>query len=147
MIKQDYSTTILVKQEPTKVFNAIKNFKAWWSEQIEGETDKLNEVFLYQYQDMHLCKIKLIEIVTDKKLVYHIVDNHFSFTKDKTEWTNTKLIFEISTEVDNTKVTFTHQGLNTTYECYDICFEAWNNYINESLYNLITTGKGMPNPN
>lgn len=142
----DYSTTILVKQAPSSAFNAIKNFKAWWSEQIEGKTDKLNEVFFYHYKDVHLCKIKLIEMAPGKKLVYHILDNHFSFTQDKTEWVNTKLIFEITTEGDDTKVTFTHEGLNSAHECYNICHESWGNYIHKSLYNLINTGKGMPNP-
>jgi len=32
------------------------------------------------------------------------------------------------------------------YECYKICFDAWTNYIQNSLRNLITTGKGQPNP-
>ena len=145
MTTQDYSATILVKQTPSSAFNAIKNFKAWWSEQIEGETGKLNEVFFYHYKDVHLCKIKLIEIIPDKKLVYHIPDNYFSFTQDKSEWVDTKLIFEITTEGD-TKVKFTHAGLNSTHECYKVCHDAWGNYINKSLYNLITTGKGMPNP-
>jgi len=143
---QDYTATILVKQTPAIAFDAVKNFRAWWSEQIEGETDKLNEVFFYQYKDVHLCKIKLIEIVPDKKLVYHILDNHFSFTEDKTEWINTKLIFEITTEGGDTKIKFTHEGLNSTHECYNICYDSWGNYINKSLYNLITTGKGSPNP-
>lgn len=74
---------------------------------------------------MHLCKIKLIELVTDKKLVYQVVDNQFSFTKDKSEWINTKLIFELSNEGDNTEVKFTHEGLVPEYECYNICFDSW----------------------
>ncbi len=146
MNNQDYSATILVKQTPSSAFNAIKNFRAWWSEQIEGETDKLNEVFFYHYKDVHLCRIKLIELVTDKKLVYQVVDNQFSFTKDKSEWINTKLIFELSNEGDNTEVKFTHEGLVPEYECYNICFDSWGGYIKKSLYNLITFGKGQPNP-
>jgi len=31
-----------------------------------------------------------------------------------------------------------------TYECYDVCNDAWSNYINNSLHSLITTGKGQP---
>jgi hypothetical protein len=146
MTTEDYSTTFLVKQTPSSAFNAIKNFRAWWSEQIEGETDKHNEVFYYHYKDVHLCKIKLIEIIPDKKLVYHILDNSFSFIQDKTEWIDTKLIFEIMSEGDDTKVKFTHEGLNSAHECYNICFDSWGGYIKKSLYNLITIGKGQPNP-
>ena len=146
MKTSDFTTTFLVEQTPEEAFNAIKNFRDWWSEEIEGNTDKLNEVFIYHYKDMHLCKLKLIEMVPDNKLVYQVLDNHFSFTKDKSEWINTKLIFNISREGDKTKVQFTHEGLVPDYECYNVCFDAWTTYIKKSLYNLITTGKGEPNP-
>jgi hypothetical protein len=146
MDNKDFTTSIWVDQTPTTAFNAIQNFSAWWSEEIQGNTDQLNETFLYHYKDVHLCKIKLIEMVTDKKLVYQVLENEFNFTKDKTEWVNTKLIFEIAPERDKTKVTFTHEGLTPEYECYNVCEDAWSSYINGSLKSLITTGKGKPNP-
>lgn len=146
MDRKDYTSMIVVDQSQATAFNAIKNFRAWWSEEIEGNTDKLNEVFFYHYKDIHLCKMKLIEMVPDKKLVYQVVDNQFSFTKDKTEWIGTKLIFKITSEEGKTKVQFTHVGLTPEYECYNVCFDAWTGYITKSLYNLITTGKGEPNP-
>lgn len=146
MDKQDYTATILVNQNQATAFEAIKNFRAWWSEQIEGNTDQLNQEFFYHYKDIHLCKIKLIEMIPDQKLVYQVLENQFSFTEDKTEWIDTKLIFEITTEGDKTKIRFTHEGLVPEYECYNVCFDAWTTYIKKSLYNLITTGKGEPNP-
>lgn len=146
MDKKDYTATILVDQSQATAFNAIKNFRGWWSEQIEGKTDQLNEVFFYHYKDIHACKLKLIEVVPDKKLVYQVLENHFSFTQDKTEWIDTKLIFEISNEDGKTKIRFTHEGLGPDDECYNVCYDAWNTYIKTSLYNLITTGKGEPNP-
>ena len=142
----DFTATILVDQNQDAAFNAIKNFRAWWSEQIEGNTDRLNEEFFYHYKDIHLCKMKLIEMIPGKKIVYLVVDNQFSFIKDKTEWIGTKLIFEITSEGSKTKVQFTHEGLVPEYECYDVCNDAWTGYIQNSLYNLITTGKGGPNP-
>jgi hypothetical protein len=144
--RQNYTASILVTQDAGTAFRAIKNFRAWWSEEIEGETDKLNETFFYHYKDVHLCKLKLIEVVPDKKLVYQVLDNQFSFTKDKSEWIGTKLIFDISSDGKNTRVKFTHEGLVPEYECYKVCYDAWGNYINSSLYSLITTGRGKPTP-
>ncbi|MFA6403270.1 MAG: hypothetical protein WCX31_16850 [Salinivirgaceae bacterium] len=146
MSKQDYTATIWVEQNSHIVFEAAKNFRAWWSEEIEGDTEKLNEVFFYRYKDVHLCKMKLIKLVPDKELIYQIIDNQFSFTKDKSEWINTKLIFTISNERGKTKLLFTHQGLVPEYECCQICYDAWGNYIKKSLFDLITIGKGNPNP-
>ncbi len=146
MDSKDYTATILVEQTPGTAFNAIQNFRVWWSEEIEGKTDEINENFFYHYKDVHLCKVKLIEKVPNEKLVYLVVDNQFNFVKDKTEWINTKLIFDISKEGDKTKVKFTHEGLVPVYECYKVCEDAWSSYINGSLKSLITTGKGKPNP-
>src|SRR4051812_35944827 len=93
MAGKSFTTSITVDKDISSTFDSIKNFRAWWSEEIEGKTDQLNETFFYHYKDVHLCKIKLIELVADKKLVYQVIDNEFNFTKDKTEWINTKLIF------------------------------------------------------
>lgn len=143
---KNFTANILIAQDPETTFNAIKNFRAWWSEEIEGNTGELNEEFFYHYKDVHLCKMKLIEIIPDKKLVYQVLDNQFNFVKDKSEWINTKLIFEITTQDDKTRVQFTHQGLVPEYECYNVCNDAWTSYIQGSLQSLITTGKGKPNP-
>ncbi len=146
MDTNSYTATIVVDKDAHTAFNAIKNFRGWWSEEIEGETGKLNAEFLYHYKDVHICKLKLVEAVPGKKLVYEVLDNQFNFIDDKTEWIGTKLIFDISAEVDKTKVKFTHEGLVPQYECYKVCNDAWSNYIKNSLYKLITKGKGEPNP-
>jgi len=142
----DFTTTLLVDQTPKEVFNAITNVRGWWSEDIAGSTDKLNDVFLYHYKNVHRARIKLIEVIPDKKIVWLVMDNHFSFTKDSTEWTGTRISFEISKKGDQTQLRFTHIGLVPGYECYNVCREGWGNYIDNSLRNLITTGKGRPNP-
>lgn len=143
---KSFNSTILVDQNPATTFHAIQNFRAWWSEEIEGNTDQLFETFFYHYRDIHLCKIKLVETIPCKKLVYQVLENQFNFIQDKTEWVNTRLVFEIAEEGDKTSVKFTHEGLVPEYECYNVCNDAWNGYIQKSLYNLITTGKGNPNP-
>ena len=72
MDAKSYTATIVVNKDPQTAYNAITNFRAWWSEEIEGETDKLNAEFLYHYKDVHICKLKLVEAVPGKKLVYEV---------------------------------------------------------------------------
>jgi uncharacterized protein YndB with AHSA1/START domain len=145
MSTQDFTTTILVDQTPQEAFDAITNPRGWWSEEIEGNTNKLNDVFDYHFEDVHRCQMKLIEVIPNEKVVWQVLDNYFKFTKDKSEWKDTKIIFEISKKDNKTQVRFTHQGLVPEYECYDVCKNAWTTYITKSLYGLITTGKGQPN--
>ena len=146
MKTSDFTTTFLVDQTPEEAINAIKNIPGWWSEGVDGSTDKLNDEFIYHYKDIHYCKMQLIELVADQRVVWLVLDNYFKFTEDKNEWIGTKLVFDISRKDDQTEIRFTHAGLVPQYECYEICREAWTNYIQNSLRNLITTGKGEPNP-
>lgn len=119
--------------------------RGWWSEEIEGDTEKLNDEFTYHYEDVHYCQIKLIEVIPNQKVVWFVKYNYFKFTKDRSEWTGTKMSFEISEKGNKTEIRVTHHGLVPEFECYDICSNAWTQYIQQSLKNLITTGKGQPN--
>ena len=141
---QDFSIILLVDDHPQDVFDAINNVRGWWSEEIEGKTDEIGQ-FEYHYQDVHRCTIEITDLVPGKKVVWHVLDNDFNFVKDKSEWKDTDIVFEIAKKGDKTEVRFTHVGLVPAYECYGVCSDAWSRYINGSLRSLITTGKRQPN--
>ncbi|MDF2457358.1 MAG: ATPase [Cytophagaceae bacterium] len=142
----DFTTVLLVEQTPHEVFNAVTNIRGWWSENIEGDTSQLHEEFRYEVTDLHTCKMKLVELIPDQKVVWLVLENHFSFTKDKDEWIGNRLVFEISKQGPQTAMRFTQVGLVPAYECYEICNNAWTGYIQNSLRDLIVNGKGHPNP-
>jgi len=146
MKPENYTTTIMVNQSPEQVFKAINNVRSWWSEQIEGRTDALNELFNYHYQDVHRSTMKIVQFIPNKSVVWLVEDNYFNFIKDQSEWKGTKISFEISDKGSQTELVFTHVGLVPSYECYNICADAWSNYVQGSLKNLIEHGKGNPNP-
>lgn len=146
MENKEYAITLMFDQSPQEVFKAINNVRGWWSEAIDGNTDKDGSEFNYHYKDVHICKMKIIEFVPNQKVTWLVLENYFNFTKDKTEWKNTKISFEISAKGGKTELVFKHIGLVPEYECYTICTGAWSNYINGSLRSLIETGKGKPNP-
>ncbi len=145
MNSRNYTIAFTVNQTPQEAFAAINNVRGWWSEEIEGSTDTLGAEFKYHFKDIHRCKLKITELIPGKKAVWHVLDNHFNFTKDKTEWKGTDIAFEISSKGGKTEIRFSHIGLVPEYECYDACSEGWSFYINTSLRDLITTGKGQPN--
>ncbi len=144
MDNKSYTASILVNQTPREAFDALNNVCGWWTENVEGCSQKLNDEFEVRFGDVHYSKQKLIEVIPYKKVVWLVTDSYLSFLKDKSEWTNTKISFEISKQGNQTQLRFTHLGLVPEYECFDACSNAWSGYINNSLRRLITQVKGSP---
>lgn len=145
MSSSNFTTTIVVDNTAKEVYDAINNVRGWWSEEIVGNTETLNEEWDYHYQDAHRCKMKIVELIPNEKVVWLVLDNYFSFTKDKSEWIGDTIVFEITEKDNKRQLQVTQVGLTSENECYDICENAWTTYVHKSLYNLITTGKGHPN--
>ena len=144
MNHQNLAIAIVVDKNPAEVFDAINDVRGWWTENVEGCTHNLNDEFEVRFGDVHYSKQKLIEVIPGSKIVWLVTDSNLSFIEDKTEWTNTRISFEIAVENNKTHVMFTHLGLTAAIECYDACSNAWNDYIKNSLRKLINTGKGEP---
>ena len=142
MVTSDFTTTIAVEQTPKQVFNAINNPQAWWSGEIKGSTDKLNDEFTYRFKELHLSKQRIVEMIPDQKVVWLVTESKINYAEDKREWTDTKISFEISEQDNKTQLRFTHLGLVPEIECFDSCSNSWSQLILQGLSSLITTGKG-----
>jgi hypothetical protein len=144
MKKPDYQIILTVDATPQEVFKNINSVTKWWTENLEGRSQKLHDEFSVRFGDVHYSKQKLVEVIPDKKVVWLVTDSKLNFVEDKQEWTNTKIIFEIAEKDGKTQVLFTHVGLVPQVECYDGCTKGWDQYIKGSLFKLLTKGKGEP---
>jgi hypothetical protein len=142
MNTSDFTTTLLVDENPEAVFNAINNVRGWWQGAIEGNSSELNDEFSYRMKEFHFSKQKVVELIAGEKVVWLVTDSKLSFTKDQSEWTGTKIIFEITEHENKTQLRFTHVGLVPKFECYGACSNGWQQLIQQSLFSLVTTGKG-----
>ena len=146
MRTSDFTTTILVDQTAPAVFDAIIHPQNWWSGEIKGSTENLNDEFTYRYKDLHFSNQRIVEMIPGQKVVWLVTESIINYAEDKNEWTGTKISFEID-EQDNkpgshrTRVRFTHLGLDPGIECFDSCSNSWSQLIQQSLFSLITTGK------
>jgi Activator of Hsp90 ATPase homolog 1-like protein len=143
MEKQDYTASILVRATADKAFKSINEVAAWWTENIEGSSEKLNDVFIVHFGEAFVT-MKIVESVPDKRVVWNVTDCYLHWLADKEEWKNTRIVFDISAEGDSTRIQFTHVGLTPQAECYDSCVKGWDQYIKDSLAKLIKEGKGLP---
>jgi uncharacterized protein YndB with AHSA1/START domain len=144
MSDESYATHFTVEQSPEAVFAAINNVRGWWSAGIVGDSATIGGKFTHSVLDLHRCDLMVTHLVPGRKVAWTVLANDFSFTKDKTEWVGTDIVFDISRTGDKTRVDFRHVGLVPEYECYEICNDGWQVYIT-SLRALIATGKGDPN--
>lgn len=141
MAEKSINATIEVAQSVKDVFKAITEAEKWWSKDFEGKSSKLNDEFVIHHPNQHYSKQKLIEVVPDKKIVWLVTDSKLDWLqKDKHEWTNTKMIFEIGIEGAKTVLRFTHEGLTPEKECYDMCEKGWTLIITDWLFHFITIG-------
>jgi hypothetical protein len=144
MKEENYHVTFTVNTSAKEVFKSINNVTKWWTEDLKGSSQKLNDEFTVQFGDVHVSKQKLVELIPDKKVVWLVTDSKLNFIKDKQEWNNTKISFELSGQEDKTQIHFTHIGLVPEVECYNSCTKGWDYYIKGSLFKLLTEGKGTP---
>jgi Activator of Hsp90 ATPase homolog 1-like protein len=144
MKSQNYAVAIEVAKSPNDVFHHVQDVSKWWSKDFEGSSTKLNDEFVICHPDRHYSKQKLIEVIPDKKVVWVVIDSKLNWIeKDKYEWTNTKMVFEITTKGDKTVLDFTLEGLVPENECYPMCDQGWNMVIKERLFNFITDCKAI----
>jgi hypothetical protein len=144
MKKQDYNASITVNATAQEAFKTINSVSKWWTADLVGSSQKLNDEFTVRFDDIHVSKQKLIEVIPNEKVVWLVTDSSLNFVEDKHEWTNTKISFEISNQGDKARINFTHFGLVPNVECYDGCVKGWDYFIKGSLFKLLTEGKGTP---
>jgi len=143
MIQKDFSASIELEKSSEDVFKAITHDVAkWWgSGDLKGDTTKLNDEFVVHHPGAHYSKQQLVELIPDKKVVWLVTESELSWLKDTSEWTGTRMIFELTPEGNKTQLRFTHEGLVPEKECYDRCAQGWEMVIKEWLVNFITDGK------
>ncbi|MFO1469993.1 MAG: SRPBCC domain-containing protein [Turneriella sp.] len=144
MKADDYQVNITVPLAAPDVFHAINRVTEWWTYDLEGRSAAVGDEFTVRFGDVHTSTQKLIEVIPGERIVWLVRKSHLNFVKEKSEWTNTKICFEMSDENGKTQVRFTHYGLVPQIACYGACRQGWNYYIKGSLYKLLTTGKGEP---
>jgi hypothetical protein len=139
---ESFTAMIEVEKSPRHVFNCIKEVSKWWSKDFEGSSAQLNDEFVIHHPERHYSRQKLVEVELNRKIVWLVTESTLYWLQDdKHEWTNTKMIFELSTGENKTMLHFTHEGLVPEKECYNMCSKGWSMVIKNWLFNYITNCK------
>jgi len=144
MKNQDFNCGISANVSAEEAMQTISHVSDWWVKNVTGSAEKVNDEFTVDFGAPACVKFKITEFIPKSKIAWLVTDCFLPFLNDKTEWTDTKVVFEISTENNQTTIYFTHQGIVPQVECYDMCVKGWTQYISGSLRKLLTEGVGQP---
>jgi hypothetical protein len=142
MEKKDFSCSITAKISANEAIKKISKVPEWWGIAFTGSAEKQGDEFTVKMGGDSFFNFTVTELIPGKKVVWLVTDCYMPWYSDKTEWTNTKLVFDLAEDKDETTLTFTHQGLTPNVECYKDCEPGWTHWIRTSLFSYLTTGMG-----
>jgi Activator of Hsp90 ATPase homolog 1-like protein len=142
--EQDYQGSIVAKVTPKEALDKISRVSEWWAKNFEGSSHKPNDIFTVRFGSGDRYQVKVSEITPDKKITWDVIDSYQGWVKNQTEWTGTKILWEISVQEDGTRIEMTHIGLAPTLECHDKCIQGWDYLLHRSLFGFLTVNKGLP---
>lgn len=132
---KNFEYTFESSKSKAEIFKLLLAVDKWWSglfnETIAGESTGIHDEFTFNAGGgAHYSRQKLVELIPDTRIVWQVTESNLSFLKETSEWTGTKISFDISSEGGGTtKVIFTHAGLVPHFECYTSCSDAWTQYL------------------
>ena len=143
MKRRHFNYRFSVAKTPAEVFDKICMVSGWWTTDVEGVIERLHDEFTVYFGDSFV-KMEVTKMIPGNKMSWLIKNCFWSFLQNKTEWNATTIIWNIIPKVNLTELSITHVGLSQETECFDICKEGWGLYVGNSLFQLITEGRGIP---
>ena len=143
MTGNNYHKTIAVNASQGEAIKKI-NQVIWWKKDFQGNAGKLNDRFTVPFGELDgeksFVDFVVSEFVPDKKVVWKVTDCNLPWFKDRKEWNDTEVVFELFEKDGKTEIDFTHVGLVPEVECYAACESGWNGHITTGLLNFINEG-------
>lgn len=143
MDMNDFNASISAKISAEEAIKKISHVSDWWGITFSGNAEKQNDKFTVKMGGDSFFDFSVAELIPGKKVVWVVNDCNMPWYSDKTEWKNTKLIFDLHENKGETTLRFTHEGLTPDVECWKDCEPGWTHWIKTSLFSYLTTGKGV----
>ena len=120
----DYSTTVTIGRSPADVYAAILDARAWWNVAIDGPTTAAGDEFGFEVEGLHRVRMRVTRLIPGALVEWVVVDDHFGFVEDQSEWVGDRMVFELETPTAARDSRSPSTGL-PELECYDVCWNAW----------------------
>jgi hypothetical protein len=141
----DYQKSITVNNPAEEVYSAItEHIQDWWSDDFSGAAAQKDDQYTIAFGGTKKT-FEILGAVPNQQVVWLCLKAYIEMQalKKKDEWVGTRLIWTIAADDQVTTLTMLHEGLNKSFECYDVCEAGWDYFI-ASLHTFLTTGSGTP---
>jgi len=146
MEKNNFNISFSSNVSADEAIKKISNVPDWWGITFSGNSKKQNDKFIVKMGGDSFFDFTVTELIPGKRVVWLVTDCNMPWYSDKKEWTNTKLVFDVTENEGVTTLNFTHEGLTPEVECYNDCAPGWTHWIKTSLFSYFTTGSGVFRP-
>lgn len=146
MHMDNFKKTIALETTANSIYEALTNaIDKWWTEMLEGISNQQGQIFTIRFGPNVFKTMLVEELVPGEKVIWRVTDSLIDIPelKNKTEWIDTRIVWEIFSADNKTVLHLTHFGLTPQIECYNICEMGWYQFT-DSLKSFIETGKGNP---
>ncbi len=141
----DYQKTFTVSAAPNEVYATITQHIAdWWSNDLSGAATQTGDQYSIAFGNTKKT-FEVIAAIPGKQVVWKCLKAYIDMAslKNKAEWVGTTVTWTITPAENGTTLNFLHQGLNQSFECYNVCEAGWDMFL-ASLQTYLVTGKGSP---
>nr|BAJ07008.1 putative uncharacterized protein [uncultured bacterium] len=132
LAENSYRREIIVSGTTADAYRALTvDYDKWWTPSsipIKNVGDIVTFRFGETYWTMRVIGLNPNRYVALECIEANHIDDR-STDSIRKEWEGTKLIWTIEKIDDKTRITFLHEGLAPSLECYDICELGWDHYF------------------
>lgn len=147
MKKNSYTREIVVSNTPDAAYRAVTSeFDKWWAIS-SGPINAVGDMVTFRF-DPTYWMMRATKLVPNESVELECVEAHHIHeglpALIRKEWEGTKLKWNIQQQGDNTKISFVHEGLVPSLNCYEICEMGWDHFFVNSLKKYLDSGNGSP---
>jgi len=147
VVANSYTREIIVSNTPSAAYRALTSeFNKWWTDSSDPVTAE-GDTVMFRF-DPTYWTMRATKLMPDINVELECIEAHHIHeglpASIRKEWEGTKLKWNIQQQEDNTKISFVHEGLVPSLDCYEICEMGWDHFFVNSLKNYLDGGEGDP---
>ncbi len=132
----DYSRALIARTNSETAFKAISNgLPDWWGK-MDTSVEAVNDIFTVSWGEPWY-QFQVTEYYPNERITWKCIDANqiIKHLEDvEKEWVGTILYWRINElSSEEVEIRLTHQGLNSSLECYAFCSSTWDKFLMNRL--------------